>query len=211
MLVLGHVGITLGTIKLFCAVTKSKFIPKTTGEKTAEPSSPRKFKSAHIFPNHQTSWLTSVVNKLDIRLLLIGSLLPDIIDKPVGLYFFSETFSNGRIFCHTLLFLILVTAMGFYFYRHHGKTWALALSLGTFIHLILDQMWFTPQTLFWPLFGFQFERLDISDWTINIFQELLTDPAVYIPELLGTVILIWFTWTLIYRRKIKVFIKYGRI
>jgi hypothetical protein len=72
-------------------------------------------------------------------------------------------------------------------------------------------MWLSPQTLFWPLFGFQFERLDISNWTINIFQELLTDPAVYIPELLGTVILIWFTWTLIYGRKIKVFIKYGRI
>jgi hypothetical protein len=211
MLVLGHVGITLGTIKFLCAVTEGKFISKTTEKKTVKPFLLRKFKSAHIFPNYQTSWLTSTVNQLDIRFLLIGSLLPDIIDKPVGLFFFSETFSNGRIFCHTLLFLILVTAMGFYFYRHHGKTWALALSIGTFAHLILDQMWFTPQTLFWPIFGFKFERLDISDWTINIFQELLTDPAVYIPELVGTVILIWFTLTLLYRRKAGVFLKYGRI
>ena len=191
MLVFGHVGIALGATKLLSGLLGSKRISKAAEGETANPPLLRK-------------------SRLDIRFLLIGSLLPDIIDKPIGLYFFRETFSNGRIFCHTLLFLILVTVIGLYFYKRSGKTWALALSLGIFFHLTLDQMWLTPQTLLWPLFGLDFKRVDLSDWVTNIFQALLTEPAVYLPELIGAAILIWFTWTLLYRKKTRAFLKYGK-
>jgi hypothetical protein len=36
----------------------------------------------------------------DIRLLILGSLLPDLIDKPLGHIILPE--NNGRIFAHTL-------------------------------------------------------------------------------------------------------------
>jgi len=165
----------------------------------------------HSWPKCKASWLTYLSSRIDIRLLLIGSLLPDIIDKPVGHFFFRETFSSGRIFCHTLLFLILVAVSGIYLYRRYSKTWLLTLSFGTFTHLIFDQMWFSPRTLFWPLLGLSFERSDISNWIPNIFHALLTDPAVYLPELAGAVILIWFTWLLFRRREIFSFIKHGQV
>jgi membrane-bound metal-dependent hydrolase YbcI (DUF457 family) len=149
--------------------------------------------------------------RIDIRLLLIGSLLPDIIDKPVGLLLFRETLSNGRIFCHTLLFLILITLAGLYLYKSRGRTSLLAVSVGTFTHLIFDQMWRTPRTLFWPVYGLTFDRMDVSDWILNILHALMTDPQVYVPELMGTAILVWFTLALVQKWKVFYFVKYGQV
>ncbi len=155
--------------------------------------------------------LTSLGNHIDTRLLLIGSLLPDIIDKPLGQFFFRDIFSNGRIFSHTLLFLLLIALIGIYLYRSLGKTWFLTLGFGTFTHLICDQMWLTPRTLLWPLYGFAFEKLDLTAWTQNIFYALYTDPAVYVPELLGIMILVWFGLVLVRTRKLRCFVKSGRV
>jgi len=148
---------------------------------------------------------------MDIRFLVIGSMLPDIIDKPIGLYIFRETFSNGRIFSHTLLFLVLVTVVGLMLKRYSGKTWGLALSIGTILHLILDQMWQTPETLFWPIFGVAFEKIETTDWVGNIFYALLTKPSVYVPEIIGLIVLGWFGWELLHRGDIIRFVKQGRV
>jgi len=207
MLVFGHTGITLGAATLLAGMLGNDGCHETTRNEAIEstPYHPQ------VVPNRKAWWLTLLASRIDIRLLLVGSLLPDIVDKPVGQFFFRETFSNGRIFCHTLLFLILVTVAGIYLYRRHSKTWLLAFSFGTLTHLIFDQMWLTPRTLFWPLLGLTFERLDISNWMPNIFHALLTDPVVYIPELVGAVTLSWFVWLLFRRRKIHFFIKYGQV
>jgi membrane-bound metal-dependent hydrolase YbcI (DUF457 family) len=148
---------------------------------------------------------------LDIRWLLVGSLLPDIIDKPVGLYIFSDTFSNGRIFSHTLLFLIVIAAVGFYLLKKHRQSWMLALAAGNFAHLILDGMWQTPETLFWPLLGFSFPTEELEGWASTIWKVLFSDPSVYIPEIVGLVILLVLCWLLIRRKKVLAFIKYGKV
>jgi len=207
MLVLGHVGITLGASALLAGALNSSRWPKTTQNEAVVSSS----HYSQVLPERKLSWLAYLGNSIDIRLLLVGSLLPDIIDKPVGQFFFRETFSNGRIFCHTLLFLILLTVAGVYLYRRYRRTWLLVLSFGTFTHLILDRMWEAPRTLFWPLLGLAFEKADIGDWVLGMLHALLTNPAVYLPELLGAVVLIWFAWLLLRRRKIYSFIRYGQV
>jgi hypothetical protein len=45
-------------------------------------------------------------------LLLLGSMLPDIIDKLVGMWLWPDDISNGRIFSHTLLLSIIILAAG---------------------------------------------------------------------------------------------------
>jgi inner membrane protein len=76
MLILAHTGITLGAAAVIASTAKDRrLIPK--------------------------SWLSpfrALSGYLDIRLLLVGSVLPDIIDKPVGLYFFRESLGSGRIY-----------------------------------------------------------------------------------------------------------------
>ena len=205
MLILGHTGITLGSAALLSgALRRSRF----SQPKEESPQAVADSKNSSI---GKSSWLTFLWSRVDIRLLLIGSLLPDIIDKPVGQYFFRETFSNGRIFSHTLLFLIMVTVAGLYLYRRSNREWLLVLSFGTFTHLVLDQMWLAPQTLFWPLLGFTFDREELADWVPNMLQAMLTNPEVYIPELVGAIVLFWFGLVLVRRKKVLAFIRYGKV
>ncbi|OGO00792.1 MAG: hypothetical protein A2Y90_03805, partial [Chloroflexi bacterium RBG_13_52_12] len=159
MLILGHAGITLGAATLIAGGVNSR--------------------------HEKVSWLVSLSKYLDIRLLLVGSLLPDIIDKPVGQYLFKETFGTGRIFSHTLLFLVLLSAVGFYLYKGHRQTWMLALAAGTLAHLLLDEMWQAPATLFWPFMGFSFKEIDLAVWASNIIHDMFSSQAVYIPEIIG--------------------------
>jgi len=211
MLVLGHAGITLGVAVILAGVLDSDHPSNVILNKAKRPLSPTNVGAQNNLPINKLSWLASLGRRVDIRFLLIGSLLPDIIDKPIGHVLFRETFNNGRIFCHTLLFLVLVTVAGLFFYRRNGKTWLLAFSFGIFMHLVLDQIWRSPRTLLWPLLGFNFESVDLTGWIGNTWHVLFTDATVYIPELVGLLILIWFMWMLLYRRDTYAFIRYGRI
>lgn len=213
MLALGHAGITLGAAVLLAGTVTNSRCPRTGPTEATEPTraSPQTSLASKRTPSQRASWLTSLGSYIDIRILLIGSLLPDIIDKPVGQLFFRDTFSNGRIFCHTLLFLVLITATGVWLYRRCRKTWLLVLSFGTFTHLIFDQMWLEPQTLLWPLYGFAFPRADITHWLQDMIHALLTEAEVYVPELVGAAILAWFVVAVLRRRRIYAFVRHGQV
>ncbi|MFC1911833.1 metal-dependent hydrolase [Chloroflexota bacterium] len=212
MLLFGHAGITLGAAVFIDRVVNSRHFSKSTRKKSITSSSDASQVAPKLEESQgfKSSWFSTLINRIDIRLLLVGSLLPDIIDKPAGLFFFRETFSNGRIFSHTLLFLILITAAGLILYRRYNRTWLMSFSLGTLTHLVFDQMWRSPQTLFWPLLGLSFGREDVSNWTSNIFYALFNEPAVYLPELVGIIILIGFAYTLVRNKNLLHFIKSGR-
>ena len=211
MLIFGHVGITLGTAITLTGL--QNVVRATNNQNTTEipPSQSSSTVQSHNKPPKYYLPFISLLNRIDIRLLLIGSLLPDIIDKPIGQWLFNEYFSNGRIFSHTLLFLILTTILGLFFHRKYGRTWFLSLSFGTFMHLILDQMWRAPKTLLWPVLGLEFDRIDLTGWIGGIWQVLLTDPAIYIPELFGLFIIIWFFWVLLRTHLLYSFIRFGRL
>lgn len=189
MLIFGHAGITFGAAAL-----------------AARAVSKRKSDRAE-----KESWFAPLTRYVDIRLLIIGSLLPDIIDKPIGQYFFRETFYNGRIFAHTLLFLVLIATAGYYLYRSHGRLWLLTLAAGTFMHLALDEMWQVPGTFFWPLMGLEFDRYELANWFANLLMALLSSPYIYISEAIGLAIFIWFGVWVISQKKVRALIRHGKI
>jgi inner membrane protein len=189
MLILAHTGITLGAAAVIASTAKNR----------------------RLIPKSWLSPFSALSGYLDIRLLLVGSVLPDIIDKPVGLYFFRESLGSGRIYAHTLLFLVLITIAGILLYRLRHQVWMLTLAVGTLMHLILDQMWSAPNTLFWPLLGFEFDKTDVTGWLSGILDKLQTNPEVYIPEIIGFMILLLFGLMLIFRKQMPEFIKNGRI
>ena len=211
MLILGHVGVTLGAAVLLDRVI-SKSPPYFAIHDKADKhnrSSSESVAAQAGNPSTTSSAFASLANHIDIRILLIGALLPDIIDKPVGHYFFRDTFSTGRIYCHTLLFAVILLLAGLYLYTSRKKLWLLVLSFGTFIHLILDQMWLQPRTLLWPLYGLTFEREDLTDWTLDILRNLVSLPQVYVIEIIGVTVIIWFIATLIRNKTVYAFIKKG--
>ncbi len=150
---------------------------------------------------------------VDYRFVLVGAILPDLIDKPIGDYLLYSVFQNGRIFAHTLLFIALLTMIGWYADKKYGFSGILFLALGSMIHLALDQMWLTPGTLFWPLLGLEFPKLNLEDYAGYIWDVLLHEPSAYVPEIIGLSILLGFTYYFkMYKlENLKAFIGNGRL
>lgn len=118
-----------------------------------------------------TAIVRPFARKISPRWLLLGTVLPDLIDKPIfflmGVY---AHFDHGgwvpgkRGIAHTLLFLLLLASAA-----RLRKSQALrSLAIGTSTHLLLDILSkaFGPQgldgvfsVLFWPFLGFSFPTL----------------------------------------------------
>jgi hypothetical protein len=148
--------------------------------------------------------LIPLVNKdldLDIRLLMLGAFLPDIIDKPLGHLLLPE--NNGRIFAHTLAFSVLILIIGLKFRPF------LSLSIGVTFHHILDGIFLDVETALWPLLG-PFIR---SDFEVYDWFEAFKDPFVIGEELIGLILMIYFFWSfgLFKKDRSLAFIKHGKI
>lgn len=111
---------------------------------------------------------------VDVRFLMAGAVLPDLLDKPTGLIFFG----TARVFGHTLVFfaalltaVLLLTRRG----KPSRRRW-MALAVGVMFHLLLDGMWTLRDTLLWPFFGWEFPAGVPNDWTTFrwslLFQEV---------------------------------------
>ena len=127
MLILGHVGITFGVALAADAVaTRARANVRSHGSG---------------FPARLHASVSSLAHHVDLRLLAVGSLLPDAIDKPVGLLLFPGYFGSGRLFAHSLLFVAVLGLAGLWRYRTRRATVLLVLAYGSIMHIVLDAMW----------------------------------------------------------------------
>lgn len=122
---------------------------------------------------------------MDLRVLVLGAVLPDLIDKPIGSVFFTSYFGTGRIYAHTLLFAVAVL-FGVMAVTRRGsaarKRW-MALPIGVFLHLLLD-MPLDSATLWWPALGLEFPSF-AKGALVDLVAYLLRSPWVVAQELLG--------------------------
>lgn len=141
-----------------------------------------------------TIWIFRYVFKdpaVDLRALALGAIFADLVDKPLSLLIAPEP-ATTRLYGHTLACALLglaVAVLG----TSRGTEWrrrAVAFSTGLLVHLLLDAMWTDPETLFWPLFGFEFaasDSLTVGDW----FLQRVTDPVAVGLEALGLLYLVY--------------------
>jgi inner membrane protein len=210
MFIFGHIGYTLTAALL---LNNSLNINRVNSKETNQK--PDNTETTHLKGLSAKFWtLVKRTKGLDLRFIVIGSLLPDIIDKPVGRYFFNNTFGTGQIYCHTLLFAIFLFLGGFLIVYKYKNSFMLMLAFGTIVHLILDGMWQKPHTLLWPLFGFSFEKsppIPFGTYLWNLIQQVLKSPWEGIPELIAAIIVVWFLWLLWRQKKLGSFILKGRV
>ena len=205
MFILGHTGITLGI-----AVIINDSLSRRNSDKqnTANSSTIEKHQTGNAISNRFVSSLLSLGKKTNILLLLVSSMLPDIIDKPLGHIVLADSLGNGRIFCHTLLFLVIVSLAGTLVHLYFKTTWLLTVSFGVMVHLILDRMWLDTQTLLWPFYHFPVYNQGITSWTQEMATNLFTSPYIVITEIIGGFILAFFTYAAIkHRAPIATFIR----
>lgn len=138
-------------------------------------------------------------NIINPKYLAIGALLPDLIDKPLGMVIFSSILANGRIIGHTLLLSVSILLIGLYFYDKRRDIRILSLAAGSFFHLMEDQIWGDPRTLFWPLLGWSFPKDSMDrtglEYLLALFNQSfqLQFSESYIPEILGTGVVVVLT------------------
>jgi hypothetical protein len=146
---------------------------------------------------------------IDPKYLAIGSLIPDLVDKPIGRVIFASSLANGRIIGHTLLFCFLLLLVGLYLYDKKRGIRILALASGSFFHLFEDKMWAQPRTFFWPSLGLNFPK-DHTDYTgfeyLSKMLELSFQHGLsqnHIPEIIGVGITVLMTFYWLKRKLIK--------
>lgn len=205
MLLLAHTGITLGIFNLLRRVFSRISLNIEEREilvRTGSPMFPPRIFSNPDPPENYKKW------HIDYRFVLLGSVFPDVIDKPLGMILFAGMIANGRIYTHTFLVNLILVLVGIYLLKKK-KINFLMFSLCSCFHLVLDKMWLNSETLFWPLYGWGFPKEDISHWWENMLQSLLANPWAYVPEVIGAIILITFGLTLIKRKTVSEFLSKG--
>ncbi len=120
----------------------------------------------------------------------LGSVIPDLIDKPLGIIILAESIGYGRIYCHTLLLfsLIMLSAVLLSVKYPRPALIVVAFATGIFSHQALDAMWNEPANWFWPLFG-SFQGRSIPDYFAWAISTELGSPTEW---LAGIFILVFF-------------------
>jgi inner membrane protein len=169
---------------------------------------------------------------IDYRLVLLGSILPDIIDKCTLFFLSGEKFRSGRIFSHSLLFILLLFVLGAVVWYAYKKSWALVLAFCSVIHQVLDGMWKHLDIFLWPFFNPQVAEVHKSvnasvnaltpsapkapvggqiEFTWHTAKELLFNPYIGIPEVIGALIILCFLIILVRRKQVGRFLRTGKL
>jgi inner membrane protein len=150
--------------------------------------------------------------KVDVRFLVLGALLPDLIDLPLGTLVFADTVSSGQAWVHSLLAPSLVTVAILLSTRRgrRRRAW-MALAVGMFFHLLLDGMWTQTEVFLWPFFGAIPEGP--SPYWAGAWDRALGDPWRWVREFLGLAYLtaLWISTGLADGARRRAVVKTGRL
>lgn len=119
---------------------------------------------------------------VDYRLVLLGALLPDLIDKPLGVLLDLD----ARLWAHTLVFVAVVLAVS----AVPRARLLVSVGIGVLTHLLLDRIWEQPSVVLWPALGWSFPPggPDLE----GFLEALLRDPYVQAGEVAGLIVLVLF-------------------
>ena len=120
-------------------------------------------------------WLVFRDPAFDYRMVVVGALLPDLIDAPFG----------GARLAHTLLAAVVVLGVVMLATRgrRHRRRSLLAIPIGMFAHLVADGLWARTETFWWPFLGGSLDgRLPALDHGVAV---------LVIEELIGAAIVAW--------------------
>jgi inner membrane protein len=127
--------------------------------------------------------------RIDYRFILLGAVLPDVIDLPLSFVFGWE---GRRGPAHTLLAVVIVTAIIVIIFRDTRRLSLFGIGVGWLTHLVGDGMWLVPRTFLWPAFGTRFGATPPEPYSADLFVHPLSHLSTWGGELVGVAILLWF-------------------
>lgn len=155
------------------------------------------------------TYVTLGRRRIDYRFVLLGAVLPDVVDGLLGLFFFEGP--AGRWIAHSLVAVIVVSVAIVVAFQGERRLALFGIGVGWLLHLVADGMWLAPETFFWPLFGTGFSRAPAEPYSWDLFANPLSNAGAWAQELLGAAILAWFwvAFSLGRNDRLKLFLKDG--
>lgn len=151
--------------------------------------------------------------KVDVRFLLAGAVLPDLVDVTVGTVVLADSHAIGELWLHTLV-TPTVYMIGVLLLTRRGRRRRafMALGVGWLFHILLDGMWTDPEVFFWPFFGWELPTGETPFWPLA-WERALADPWRWLLEAVGMayLVLLWFATGVNRKERREEFFRSGRL
>lgn len=129
-------------------------------------------------------------HRVDYRFVLLGAVLPDVVDGILGLFVFDGP--SGRWAAHSILAPVLVAAMVVATLRGTTRLAVFGVAVGWLLHLVADGMWEAPRTFLWPAFGATFATSPAEPYSWDLLAHPLDHLSTWVAEGAGAAVLAWF-------------------
>ncbi len=106
---------------------------------------------------------------------MAGSIIPDLIDKPLGLVF-PSVLGGGRTVFHTLIIVGIMLLCIVIFARSASRWLGAGMACAVLLHQVMDEMWILPANWLYPFFG-PFQGHMIPDYIGIYFWNEMSDPS----------------------------------
>ncbi|MCH7578780.1 MAG: metal-dependent hydrolase [Chloroflexi bacterium] len=140
-----------------------------------------------------------LMGRIDYRAVAFGSLLPDLVDKPLIWFILRDSDFGGHHAGHSLLFSLALLALGLAA-AARGDNRALLIAFGAVTHVAYDSLTHVPWSLLYP-----FVELDVPHNGILLRAANIAGEAVV---LFALVFLLGRPWA---RERMSQFIREGRL
>ena len=113
-----------------------------------------------------------LMGRIDYRLVAFGSLLPDLVDKPLVWFVLRDSDLGGHHVGHSLLFSLMLLAVGLAV-AVRGDNRMLLIAFGAITHTVFDSVTHVPWSLLYPFVELDVPHDDILLRTTNIAGEVV--------------------------------------
>ena len=128
--------------------------------------------------------------RIDYRMVLLGAVLPDLIDGFLSLFLFEGP--AGRWIAHSLLAMGAVTIVILVVSGGERRLSLFGIGVGWLLHLVADGMWQAPETFLWPAFGTAFSSAPREPYSWELLSDPLAHLWIWTGEVAGIAVLAWF-------------------
>jgi len=122
-----------------------------------------------------------------IPICIAGSIIPDLVDKSLGLLF-PSVLCSGRTIFHSLGLVLLILIFMIVFVRSNLPLLGIGFVCAILLHQIFDEMWRLPANWYYPLLG-PFQGTMIPEYVSTYFWFEITNPSEWL-FMLGSVVIL---------------------
>lgn len=128
-------------------------------------------------------------SRIDYRWILIGAIVPDLVDGALSLTIYEG--NSGRGVAHSILAVVVVAVGVLLLTKGATRLSVFGLPVGWLVHLVADGMWQAPETFLWPAFGTGFSEAPAEPYSWALVTEPWAHMSTWAGELVGLGVLLY--------------------